>query len=226
MPYRKNCKCVYCQLNPGNTKDHVPPKLIFAKPRPSNLITVNCCLDCNKTFGPDDEYLRAYIALRANCQEKNKRQVSKKALRAFNRSPAFESQFFNDIRFAERVRADLSVEFIPQTKFDEDRLERIMQRIVRGIIWDHSEILLPLNSHWCVLFDHGFEAKRKSTINKEAAKLLKDEERKEIGELFSYKFGLVEGRQNESIWQLRFFTELWCLVYVNIEDVLAAAAKS
>ncbi len=214
--------CIYCQIKPGPTKDHVPPKSIFAKPYPSTLITVNCCQVCNQSFGPDDEYLRAYIASRANCHEENRRQVSDMALRAFNRSPAFAEQFFSDVRFVKKVRTDLSFELISQIRHDEDRLKRIMQRIVRGIIWDHSEILLPLDSHWCVLFDHGFEAKMKSKINKKLDEILNDEEEREIGELFSYKFGLVDERPNASIWQLRFFTELWCLVYVNLKDVLDA----
>lgn len=226
MAYKRGCDCIYCQLRPGNTKDHVPPKCIFAEPRPSNLITVNCCEDCNKGFHLDDEYLRAYIAVRADFLEESKRQVREKALRAFNKSPAFEAKFFEDIRFDPRVRADLSMDLVPQIRYDEDRLERIIRRIVRGIIWDHSQTLLPLNSHWCVQLDHGYEAEMRNQINEKLQELLADGEGREIGELFSYKFGVVDERPNASIWQLRFFTDLWCLVYVNLKAVLEASSRS
>ena len=216
MAYKKGIDCVYCQSKPGTTRDHVPPQSIFAKPLPSNIITVNCCEDCNKSFQLDDEYLRAYIAVRAKCHEKNKRQVQEKALRAFNRSPAFESQFFKKVRFVDKVRADLSIEKVPQMQHDEERLERIMQRIVRGIISDHSQILLPLDSHWCVLLDHGYEAEMRTKIDEKLQEILEGEGERKIGELFSYKFGLVDERPSASIWQLRFFTDLWCLVYVNL----------
>jgi hypothetical protein len=225
MAHRKGLPCVYCQARPGNTKDHVPPKNIFAEPRPSNLITVNCCEDCNQSFKLDDEYLRAYIAVRADCLTANKRQVQEKAMRAFNRSPAFEAKFFQDVRVVEKVRADLSIDLVFQMRHDEDRLERIMKRIVRGIIWDHSKILLPLDSHWCVLLDHGYEPGIRAEIDKKTHEILEEEEAKEIGELFSYKFGMVDDRPNASIWQLRFFTELWCLVYVNLQDDLETASR-
>jgi hypothetical protein len=48
--------CIYCQKNEATTVDHVPPKAMFPKPRPANLITVPCCDPCNKSFKNDDEY--------------------------------------------------------------------------------------------------------------------------------------------------------------------------
>ena len=30
--------CIYCQTNPGGTADHVPPKGLSPKPRPSNQL--------------------------------------------------------------------------------------------------------------------------------------------------------------------------------------------
>ena len=48
--------CIYCQTNPKETNDHVPPKGLFREPRPSNLITVPACLKCNNGFSGDDDY--------------------------------------------------------------------------------------------------------------------------------------------------------------------------
>ena len=226
MAYKKGIDCVYCQSKPGTTRDHVPPKSIFAKPLPSDLITVNCCQDCNQSFGRDDEYLRAYIAVRADCHKKNERQVRETALRAFNKHPKFKSQFFKDVRFVRKVPDDSSSEIVPQIKHDEERLERIMQRIVRGIISDHSQILLPLDSHWCVLLDHGYEVEMRTKTDEKLQELLEGEEEREIGKLFSYKFGHVKEWPDASIWQLRLFTDLWSLVYVNLQDVLEAHGAS
>ena len=47
--------CIYCQANPAETADHVPPKGLFKEPRP-NLITVPACSVCNSSFGGDDDY--------------------------------------------------------------------------------------------------------------------------------------------------------------------------
>jgi hypothetical protein len=41
----------------------VPPRILFSKPCPQNMLTVPACADCNELFKMDDEYTRAVIAL-------------------------------------------------------------------------------------------------------------------------------------------------------------------
>ena len=53
--------CIYCGRQKATTKDHVPPKSFFTKPRPAKLITVPCCKVCNRTYGKDDERVRNLI---------------------------------------------------------------------------------------------------------------------------------------------------------------------
>ena len=43
-------------------REHVPPKNLFLKPRPTNTITVDLCVTCNHGYHLDDEYFRVYIA--------------------------------------------------------------------------------------------------------------------------------------------------------------------
>ena len=50
--------CIYCQINPADTVDHVPPKGLFKEPRPVDLIIVPACSTCNNSFSKDDEYFR------------------------------------------------------------------------------------------------------------------------------------------------------------------------
>ena len=44
------------------TREHVPPRNLFPEPRPSDLITVPCCGDCNHRAHEDDEYLRLAVS--------------------------------------------------------------------------------------------------------------------------------------------------------------------
>ncbi len=55
--------CVYCPSTENLTVEHAPPKLIFPKPRPSDLITVPACEDCNKQGSKDAEYFRLSLCL-------------------------------------------------------------------------------------------------------------------------------------------------------------------
>jgi hypothetical protein len=40
------------------TRDHIPPKGLFGKPLPDNLLTVPSCQQCNQEASGDDEYFR------------------------------------------------------------------------------------------------------------------------------------------------------------------------
>lgn len=59
----QHCLCAYCGA-PAETKDHIPPKCLFAKPKPSNLITVPSCQRCNLSDSGDDEYFRLMLSLK------------------------------------------------------------------------------------------------------------------------------------------------------------------
>ena len=55
-PNRK--ECVYCGAFKPETVDHVPPRSLFLRKAPQNLITVPCCSKCNQEFAKDDDYVR------------------------------------------------------------------------------------------------------------------------------------------------------------------------
>jgi hypothetical protein len=42
--------------------DHLPPRCIFIKPRPQNLITVPACLGCNNIGSVGDEVFKTFLA--------------------------------------------------------------------------------------------------------------------------------------------------------------------
>src|SRR5271168_5407862 len=50
--------CIYCGDARELTRDHVPPRCLFSKPRPNDLVTVPCCVACNRALSRHDEYFR------------------------------------------------------------------------------------------------------------------------------------------------------------------------
>lgn len=65
--------CVYCGIEEpeirDRTRDHIPPRNLFPEPRPSDLITVPCCRQCNNSASKDDEYFRSMLAMRNDAGE-------------------------------------------------------------------------------------------------------------------------------------------------------------
>src|SRR4051794_36153646 len=55
--------CVYCGKQTAVTTEHVVPRALFPKPKPSNLITVDACFDCNNPKSKDDVYVRDALLL-------------------------------------------------------------------------------------------------------------------------------------------------------------------
>ena len=55
-------QCYLCGSTDNLTRDHIPPKGIFPKPRPNDLLTVPCCFDCNNGLSKQDELLRLMVS--------------------------------------------------------------------------------------------------------------------------------------------------------------------
>src|SRR5688572_5404399 len=60
---RNTILCCYCGLRKATTKDHIPPRSIFNKPRPHDLITVPSCIECNLSASKSDERFKAYLGM-------------------------------------------------------------------------------------------------------------------------------------------------------------------
>lgn len=52
--------CVYCGAT-GNTRDHVPSKVLLDEPYPADLAVVSACGACNNAFSKDEPYLACLI---------------------------------------------------------------------------------------------------------------------------------------------------------------------
>lgn len=52
--------CVYCG-GPGETRDHVPSRVLLDEPYPLELPVVPACAACNRAFSRDEAYLACLI---------------------------------------------------------------------------------------------------------------------------------------------------------------------
>ena len=142
-------ECVYCGSMKQTTDDHVPPKSLFPKPRPSNLITVPCCRKCNNSASKDDEYFRSMLAMRNDAGEHSEAQ---RVLPAVSRSlrrrkgSGFTKKLLQNVTLVDvRTPAGLYVGRAVGYKVENERLERVVARIVRGVYWYHYGFRLKEN---------------------------------------------------------------------------------
>jgi len=145
---RRKCKkppgmgeCAYCGKHGPLTDDHMPPKNLFATPRPNNLIKVPCCGSCNQEFQKDDEYFRTVLVLwEKTGAHKEAKRLTASVLRDLKRP--------EKRRFTRRILQNaqpvslfspsgLYIGETGQFVVEELRMHRTVKRTVRGLFSHH-----------------------------------------------------------------------------------------
>lgn len=132
-------KCIYCGSSDNITDDHVPPKNLFPKPRPSNLITVPSCKQCNSSFSKDDEYFRSMLV---SCEpvhdDENAKKIFESVLRSLRRSEAkgFNKQIQESLSSIDIMSpGGIFLKKAPAIKFDAKRIKSTATRIAKGLFY-------------------------------------------------------------------------------------------
>lgn len=141
-------RCAYCDSTTDLTDDHIPPRCLFSKPRPSNLLTVPCCENCRTGWSNDDEHFAIAVSWSAWFHE------APKALEPGNR-------FLRGLRMPQKLAflkhlqsqsREVSLGtpggiFLGTTGavlfLDRSRIDRVGGRIVRGLFFKEFGRIFP-----------------------------------------------------------------------------------
>jgi hypothetical protein len=140
--------CVYCGQCSAETSDHVPPKNLFSKPRPSSLVTVPSCLGCNEGASQDDEYFRLVVTLRHDIDHPDAAVARDSAMRSLGRPQAsgLRTAFLSAIREIDlRSPGGLYIGRTGMYDIDVGRLDRVARRITLGLFYKETGRPLPDN---------------------------------------------------------------------------------
>lgn len=148
-------RCIYCGISEGTTKDHVPPKNLFPKPRPADLVTVPCCQTCRLGQSLDDEYFTRMVTMRHDVAE---HPAAAQVLEVVHRSLTkphkrrFTQALLQSVReFEVRSPAGLYLGSGPSYQVDLDRLCRVIKRTTLGLYFKEFGVRLP-DSHSCQVY--------------------------------------------------------------------------
>jgi hypothetical protein len=142
-----NPVCVYCGTDQNLTDDHVPPKAIFAKPRPNNLITVPACMSCHGATSQDDEYFRVRLGLNdaASAHPDVKSNIDS-IFRGLHRQQArgMAKQLLADT-FPVPLKTPSGLYVGQRLAFhvDVERIFRVIERTVRGLYYHEAGERIP-----------------------------------------------------------------------------------
>ncbi len=206
---RRIGQCVYCGDRKELSKDHVPPKNLFGKPRPDNLITVDSCIDCNRSFEKIDEYFRAIIA---TLEESEKHPVAKELWET-----KIQLSFLkpSKIGFREMIRQSMkSVDIVSEGgillgkriayEIDANRFFDVIRRTVKGLFWYERGFRLSDEFKVRVIKHSDFE-----NISQRKLDFFEPLQPRVIGDgVFVYKALFFEEEPNGSAWQLLFYRSI------------------
>lgn len=207
----KKEKCIYCGKKLKETDDHVPPKSFFPKPRPSDLITVPSCLECNQISGKDEEFfLATFMFTNAGVSEAGSRLWSEKLHRMYEKNLGLRRKIAQALEPTNLVTpAGLFLGRKMTIKPDEKRFDKVINKIVRGLyFFEYQEALPPKNDilSFFLKVDEHFQAAGKYVHQ------LKPGTRGWPG-IFKYKYNRLEKKHHESMWILLFynFATFWAI---------------
>ena len=210
IPSRKEIEsCIYCGQE-ANTRDHVPPKCLFPKPR-TEMVTVPACRKCNSSYEKDDVLFAVATCLDAYIDHPQATRVWETSLRPLLRkSPRFRAMLASNI-MPGRVRTpgglDLPNRFA--MLFSKPRDTRVIERIVQGLLWEHYKRTVDAQTE--------FEVYRNPQVDPEVAELLKAFTNSSWigGDIFRYRHGLAQDAPDTSIWAMQFYASSEYMVVVK-----------
>jgi len=138
--------CTYCN-RVATTRDHIPPKLLFSPPRPSNLATVPACEACNQSFATDDEYARMVLIFHHGAGgHPTIEEHVERLMRALKRpqSAGLKKAFLTPFAVAGAFEGATERDEPVTVQFDLARVARVVARTAVGLHRIHySERLVP-----------------------------------------------------------------------------------
>ncbi|CAG1770649.1 hypothetical protein BAC3_01229 [uncultured bacterium] len=212
--------CAYCGSRDNLDSDHVPPKNLFLKPRPTNIITVPACPVCHSGTSKDDEYFRLKLCLRSNASEHPKaKAIWNSIFRSLNRKEAtgLRSSFLSDIR---RVRlhtqAGLYIGSTLAHDVDVNRIRRVVERTVRGLYFAESCNPLGLSNEVSIYTNEDISADKLDELNQTILTPLAAVAPKVIGDnVFLYRFHIENENPVYSVWGLSFYAKVPFLCFTG-----------
>lgn len=202
----KTRECALCGKRGPLTREHVPPRNLFLKPRPQNTITVPLCSTCNGSYHLDDEYFRVYITAGANPGTPMARLWKEKVVgSSFKRSGGLRGKLQDEYNLV-RGHAEMHPlrftdgEKVPKyllplvQPFDATRVEGVVEKIVRCLHYHHRGARLS-----------GTVEVESTVLSEEQVRRTFEERTGEVGHQNEFVYRVQGTSSNQEVWTLIFY---------------------
>jgi hypothetical protein len=209
--------CLYCNREVADTIDHIPSKLLLAKPFPDNLLTVPSCLRCNSSFQKDDEYTRVITAIDIRNANHQAVQANMPAILRSLQRP--EARKFSEYLAKQTVPSTvLGADGKPMGQIievDRNRLNATGERIVRGLYFAETKLVVPSSARVRVASISGVTASEPQPMIQQLALLYSkctEHRAKVVGNVFNYAAAF---HPDFSVWLMVLYDDFAWMVSIT-----------
>lgn len=205
--------CVICGRSVATTGDHIPPKSIFPKPRPNDLIRVPACGTCNMGASGLDEKFRVYLSLQVGVDSHEAHELWKNHV---VRTARHNDKLRNEIVARTEpvyltTQAGVIFDKAYRVLWDSQAHDKTIERLIRGLYFHHfREILgdrIAMKVQWF----------RKLTADMD--QMSQEWNSNSIGgNIFLYRFARAKDEPLTSIWIFQFYRKHWAGGYTLPAD--------
>jgi hypothetical protein len=131
----------------------VPPKGFFPEPRPSNLITLPCCLACNQSYSGDDEIMRVWFSMGLGHTKAAEQIIEEKVLPGtLTRNVPFRESLLNSMTDAVITDEDGNPMQVGTYPMDRVRTERFVIRVAKGLLRNYYPDYDASQDRWSAMY--------------------------------------------------------------------------
>jgi hypothetical protein len=203
MREKKLKPCAICGKNPATTRDHIPPKGIFPKPRPNDLITVPACRPCNKSTSDFDEVFKVFMGIVGGHGPKGERMFREQTAHTLQQNLRLKREIAGTVR---DVWVSTSGGIILGKKLaaplNSKAHDEIIEKTIRGLHFHHTGNILGDQADIAVNWHHSLtEEMYNISVNWFTGVVGNGQ--------FIYKFFTHPDEPLASMWIFQFFNRAW-----------------
>lgn len=195
--------CAICGEREGTTRDHVPPKAIFPRPRPDNLVTVPACPECNNGASDHDDLFKVYLSMQAaGNNEIARRLFQEKTVRTLERNQSLLAAIRNEATVVEVINNQGRLETRTGILWDSDAHDRVIERTIRGLYFHHAGNSILNDANLAVQWLSGVPDDILPNLHLFNEVILGDNQ-------VTYKYIIYEEDPRYSLWLFDFYGAHW-----------------
>lgn len=132
-------KCAICATRDAVNLDHVPPRRVFARPWPSDLITVPACDECNGGSSPNDEEFKVGLSLLAGIETPDTLALWKEgAMRTLAHNRRLHREILSRfVKVEVRTEAGIYLGTEQAVLVPKKAIHAVLVRTIRGLYYHH-----------------------------------------------------------------------------------------